>query len=67
MSELGTHEQYVGYSALDDYLRTQTKASYRSFLELNQDVIISSLSAILNGKSLTILGCEISYEKRNAF
>ncbi|CAG8529174.1 9339_t:CDS:2, partial [Gigaspora rosea] len=52
MSELGTHKQYVGYSALKNYFETQNKVSYCSFLELNRDVIISSLPANAKWKEL---------------
>ncbi|CAG8799397.1 7041_t:CDS:2, partial [Dentiscutata erythropus] len=45
MSERGTHEPYFGYNALVDYLQIYKNASYRSFLDLNRDVIISSTTS----------------------
>ncbi|CAG8563283.1 11461_t:CDS:2 [Diversispora eburnea] len=43
MSERGTHEPYFGYNALVDYLQIYNNKSYRSFLELNRNTIISSI------------------------
>ncbi|RHZ82014.1 hypothetical protein Glove_115g106 [Diversispora epigaea] len=52
MSEHRFHESYVGYNALIDYLQTYNNKSYRSFLELNRDIIISSLTAVCDWNDL---------------
>ncbi|CAG8734195.1 17732_t:CDS:2, partial [Acaulospora morrowiae] len=43
MSEQRTRELYIGYNALIDYLQTYNNKSYRSFLELNRNTIISAI------------------------
>ncbi|CAG8590637.1 14787_t:CDS:10, partial [Acaulospora morrowiae] len=49
---MSENEPYVGYNALIDYLQAQNNKSYRSFLELNREVIISSLSVNSDWKEL---------------
>ncbi|RHZ75841.1 hypothetical protein Glove_209g158 [Diversispora epigaea] len=43
MSERETHEPYVGYGALKNYLKTYENKSYCSFLGNNRNIIISSI------------------------
>ncbi|GBC09044.1 hypothetical protein RclHR1_08580003 [Rhizophagus clarus] len=52
MSDHEIHEPYTCYNTLIAYLRSRTNRSYRGFLELNRDVIASSLSSDLNWNDL---------------
>ncbi|GBB89281.1 hypothetical protein RclHR1_15990001 [Rhizophagus clarus] len=51
MSTITTTEKYIGYGALVSYLTETSNYSYRGFLYLNRDIIISSLNSLLTSSS----------------
>ncbi|GBB83517.1 hypothetical protein RclHR1_10220001 [Rhizophagus clarus] len=56
MSEIT--ENYIGYEALVSYLSEQKNWSYRGFLNLNQDIIVTSLFSLTNNSPLTLANWE---------
>ncbi|GES87617.1 hypothetical protein GLOIN_2v1779806 [Rhizophagus clarus] len=56
MSEIT--ENYIVYEALVSYLSEQKNWSYRGFLNLNQDIIVTSLISLTNNSPLTLANWE---------